>query len=148
MDIINNDDFLNVINSKFKDGSAYTFYMQTWQDGDNFLDTCMDDGGIKSKQLLLFNERNQTHIIYSKTDLLELTEKYIKNKSFVSKNEVYKLGYEIYIICKNDYFVLCPELNKGYYKKLNFINRFIGFFDYKEPWQNEKFGYWEKRRSL
>lgn len=129
-----------------RENSAYTFYIQTWEDGDGFLDVCEDDGGIKPEQIKMFNEKDQTRIVHAKSELLELTERYIRNKSFASKNEVYKLGYEINIVCQNDCFVLCPELNRGYYIKLNLFNRFIGFFNYKEPWHNEKFGYWEKQK--
>lgn len=145
--IINKEAFLQVLNLNYKENSEYTFYIQTWQDGDSFLDVCDNDEGIKSEQLLLFKEKNKNYIFKLKKELFEFTKRYIENKSFTSKNEVYKLGYEIYIICKNEYFVFCPELNKGYYTKLNFINRLIGFFYYSEPWQNEKFNYWEKQKK-
>ena len=148
IDVIGYEEFLNILNLNFKDGEKYFFHIQTWQDGNSFLDICDDDGGLKSEHYILFNERNKKHIFIAKTDLLKLINEYIKIKSFASKNEVYKLGYEIIISCKNDYFVLCPGLNKGYYTKLSLTNRFIGFFNYKEPWEEEKFGYWEKQKIM
>lgn len=141
-----NENFINILNLSFKEKSKYVFHLQTWQDGDSFLDVCEDDGGLKSEQSLLFAEKNKNHIFRTKVDLLEEIKKYIKNKSFSSRNGAFKLGYEICITCKNDYFVLCPELNKGYYTKLNIFNRLFGFFFYKEPWENEKFGYWERQK--
>lgn len=147
IDVLDNEKFLNVIDCNYREGEKYSFHLQTWQDGDSFLDICDNDGGIKPEQLALFNDRNRNHVILTKCDLLKLATEYIKNRSFASKNEVYKLGYEILVSCKNDYFVLCPELNIGYYGRLNFINRFIGFFNYKEPWQSKKFGYWEKQEG-
>lgn len=143
---LDNESFINILELSFKENTKYTFQLQTWQDGDSFLDVCEEDGGLKSEQLLLYAKKNQIHIFKTKVDLLEETKKYIENKSFSSKNEAFKLGYEICITCKNDYFVLCPELNKGYYAKLNIFNRLFGFFIYSEPWQNEKFGYWERQK--
>lgn len=143
--VLDNENFMEFLELAFKENSEYTFHLQTWQDGDSFLDTCDDDGGIKSEQLMLFTEKNQNHIFKTKNDLFAETKKFIEYKSFSSKNGCFKLGYEICITCKDDYFVLCPELNKGYYAKLNIFNRLIGFFFYKEPWENEKFFYWEKQ---
>ena len=144
---VTNDSFVKSLELNLKENSKYFFYLQSWQDGDAFLDVCDVDGGIKTEQVLLFAEKNKKYIFKKKSELLEITAKFIKNKSFASKNEVFKLGYDMYIICKKDYFVLCPELNKGYHANLNIFNRLIGFFAYKEPWENEKFGYWEKQTT-
>ena len=143
---LNNDDFLKFVDSKLKDKSKFFLYLQTWQDGDGFLDICADDGGIKPEQSILFSKRNKHYVFSNKTDLLNFAEQLIEMKSFSSKNEVFKLGFELNINCKADYFVICPELNKGYYAKLNVLNRFIGFFNHKEPWENEKFGYWQRQK--
>ena len=142
----NNDDFLKFVDSKLKYKSKFHLYLQTWQDGDGFLDICAGDGGIKPEQSMIFNERNKHYVFSYKSDLLNFTEKLIAVKSFSSANEIFKLGFEIFINCNADYFVLCPELNKGYYAKLNVFNRFIGFFNHEEPWQNEKFSYWQRQK--
>lgn len=144
---LNNNTYFEFLDHNLKDDCRCIFYLQTWQDGDSFIDICKNDGGLKTDQILLYSEKNKRYTIKTKTELLEKTRLLMENKSFASKNEVYKLGYDIYIIYKNNYFVLCPELNKGYYAKLNSFNRVFGFINYKEPWDEEKFGYWEKRKN-
>lgn len=144
---LDNITFFEFLDRNLKEDCRYHFYFQTWQDGDSFIEVCKKDGGLKVEQILLYSERNKRYTIKTKAKLLEKTRLFIKNKSFASKNEVYKLGYDIYIVFKNNYFVLCPEFNKGYYAKLNIFNRFFGFINYKEPWEDEKFGYWEKQKK-
>lgn len=145
---LNSENFIVFLESNFKKNSKYIFYIQTWQNGDSFLELCEDDGGIKVEQKALFAERNKNHILQTKADLMEETKRFIKNKSFASKNESYELGYEICITQKNDYYVFCPELNKGYYAKLSVFNRLFGFILCQEPWHNDKFGYWQKQKKI
>lgn len=141
--LLTDDDFLKFVDSDFKSNGKVHLRLQLWQDGDGFADVCNDDGGIKAEQFSLFSERNRDYVFADKADLLDFAERLIKMKSFSSENEIFRLGFEICIQCNSDYFVICPALNKGYYAKLNLFNRLIGFSDYREPWENEKFGYWQ-----
>lgn len=113
-------------------------------EGIKITDVCNGDGGMKDHHEKLFALRNKHYRFTNKEELLSEVDKLVKVRSFESKNGNFKLGFDFYINCNDKYFVLCPELNQGYYAKLNFLNRSLGFLFYQEPWENKKFGYWER----
>ena len=59
---LTNDSFVKSLELNLKENSKYFFYLQSWQDGDAFLDVCDVDGGIKTEQVLLFAEKNKQYI--------------------------------------------------------------------------------------
>lgn len=137
------ESFVNHISSNIPDMINGNLYILTWQDGDGFLDKAKEDSGIKNEQKQKFYQKDKHYLIKTKQNLIHYIYDFLRLKCFESINGVYKLGFEIYFICKEKYYVFCPLLGKGYYGKLNLFNRIIGFLAYKEPWENEKFGYWE-----
>lgn len=42
---LTNDSFVKSLELNLKKNSKYFFYLQSWQDGDAFLDVCDDDTG-------------------------------------------------------------------------------------------------------
>lgn len=143
----NTESFLNHICMNIPDICDIVLYIQTWQDGDGFIDKTKDDFGITDEQKNSFYKKNLHYIIKERQDLIDSIMNFLELKCFKSINGVYKLGFEIYVVCKEKYYVFCPLLEKGYYGKLNLFNRIIGFISNKEPWENEKFGYWEPQIS-
>lgn len=120
------------------------FNLISWEDGDGFFDICEEDGGIDSRQRHYFNLKDKS-IKTNIARLKKLLEVYVNLKSFSSKNGMYKLGYDIYISFGKYLIAFCPELDTGYLAELNFIERFVGCIKQKEPWDSQKFKYWEKR---
>ena len=144
--VLNNDTFHDFVDSNMPLNSKSYLHLETWQDADSFVDVCNGDGGMKDHHEKLFALRNKHYRFTNKEELLSEVDKLVKVRSFESKNGNFKLGFDFYINCNDKYFVLCPELNQGYYAKLNFLNRSLGFLFYQEPWENKKFGYWEKQK--
>lgn len=137
-----NESFIHFFEFNFVMKRKCSFYIQTWQDGDGFLDICDHNSGISDLQLTLFMQRNLISKMNDAAKLLDLIKKYVKVKAFSSKNNKFRLGFNIYIHISDFYFVLCPELNIGYMAKLNLLDKIIPYS--KEPWDNKVFGYWEE----
>ena len=136
------DKFLEKIDNLLVDKNVIFCRIITWQDGDGFSEVCQKDGGYSSKTKTLYGKRDKIYKFLIKKDLSSFLKDLFDIEYFSSVNHVYKLGFDICIQCKSLYFVYCPVLKKGYYTKLNFLNRVFGFINYKEPWENEKFSYW------
>ena len=136
------DNFLEKIDDLLEDKNIIFCRIITWQDGDGFPDICQLDGGYSSKTKTLYGKKDEIYKFEIKNDLFLFLEDLFDMEYFSSVNHIYKLGFDICIQCKSLYFVYCPVLKKGYYMKLNYFNRVFGFFNYKEPWENEKFPYW------
>ena len=142
---LQNGNFIECVKKNLPAGGKIFLYIKTWQDGEEFLDLCKDDGGLKTEQLEFYKQKDSLTSSKTVDKILGQTKNLIELKAFSSKNGKYVLGFDLFIIAKNKYFVISPVLNQGYYAKLNLFNRIFGFVFYKEPWESKKFGYWEEQ---
>ena len=120
-----------------KEKNRISITILTWQDGDYFEELCEEDGGIILEHLNFFKNKPLGKKLDNFTDLKQMLNFAKEIPYLTSKNENYKLFYDIDIWIDRHYFCYNIYLNKCFYRFQN-IFQYILWAAILPEWNNQE----------